>query len=205
MDTVLQVMEIVSLVVGVLIVLCLIKEKLLAWPLGVLFVFLTVPVLYNQNLFGYVALSLLGFLPLNLYGWYYWVFGNKDKEELPVTRANVPTLVALVFICIVGVILLPYLFELVIPNYEEAALPYLDNSIFMMSFGAMWLTARKKIDNWVLWFVVNILTVYLYFVQDLNFLAILYLVYIGLAVWGFVEWRRSMLESQDESPASSEV
>ena len=191
-------MEIAGLVVGVLIVLCLVKEKLMAWPLGVLFVFLTVPVLYSQKLYGYVALSLIGFLPLNLYGWYYWVFGKKDEDELPVTPTNVSTLAILAVLCVVGAVGLTFLFKSIIPDYEiEATLPWLDNSILAMSLAAMWLTARKKIENWMIWFVVNMLTVYLYFVGNLYYLAILYVIYIGLAIWGYIEWSRSMNKSHN--------
>ena len=197
MDIVLQVMDFASLVVGILIVLCLIKEKLLAWPLGVLFVFLSVPVLYNKGLFGYVALSLVGFLPMNLYGWYSWVTGKEGDEDLPITRATPISWAVLASICVVGVVAVTYAFELYLPDYKVNPLAVLDNSIFMMSMAAMWLTAHKKLENWIVWFVVNILTVYLYVVTGLIFLPILYVVYIGLAVWGFFEWRQSMAKAQN--------
>ena len=76
-----------------------------------------------------------------------------------------------------------------------AAYPFWDNGVFAMSLAAMWLTARKKIENWMIWFVVNVISVALYALQGLGGYATLYAIYIGMAVWGYVTWRRSMTQT----------
>ena len=74
----------------------------------------------------------------------------------------------------------------------DAAYPYWDNGVFAMSLAAMWLTARKKLENWMVWFVNDIVSVALYALQGLGGYAILYSIYLGMAVWGYLTWRRSM-------------
>ena len=199
-----NVLEATSTVIGVIVVLCLIYEKHWAWPLGVLFCFLSAPVLWHSNLYGYLTLTLVGFLPLNLYGWYYWLFGTEDKDELPVVKASFTTLILVALICAAGVFALPYFFAFIVTDYfETAEYIYLDNAILVLSLCAMWMTARKMIENWVLWFIVNVGTVVLYGLTSLWFLVILYVAYIGMAVWGFYMWSQS-LQSQhtDESTGS---
>lgn len=198
----LTVMEYAATVVGVLVVLCLIYEKVWAWPLGVLFCVLSAPVMWYNNLYGYFTLTLIGFLPLNLYGWYYWLFGTEHKAELPIS--NTPTSIWLIVVALsaLAVFILPHFFALIVPNYfEEAEYIYLDNSILVLSLVAMWFTARKFIENWFIWFVVNVGTVTLYALTELWGLMGLYVAYIGMAIWGYAQWRRSQARQTDPQKA----
>ena len=180
--------EYVGAVLGLLIVLCLIRENVWAWPLGVAYVLVSVTVLIEARLYANLWLHLLGFLPMNLYGWYHWLFGGEQRDDLPVTRAATGELAAIGGIGIVGALGLGWYFA----TQTDAAYPYWDNGIFAMSLAAMWLTARKRIDNWIVWFVVNVVSVALYYAQGVIPYAVLYLLYIPMAVWGYLTWQRSM-------------
>lgn len=188
----LQVDEAIGLTLGVPIVICLIRQKVWAWPLGVFYVLVSITVLLEAKLYANLALHVLGFLPLNLYGWYVWIFGGEQKDDLPVTRSSVVLLCILGGICALGGVVFGYLFN----TYTDAALPYTDNVIFMMSFAAMYLTAHKKIENWLIWVVVNVLSVAIYINQGLWLYGLLYVAYFFLAILGFFEWRRSMLQRE---------
>jgi len=61
-----------------------------------------------------------------------------------------------------------------------------------MSFAAMWMTARKYIDNWIVWLVVDIIATGMYIVKGIDFYAVLYGVYLFMAVAGWRVWKRSM-------------
>ncbi len=183
--------EPIGTVLGLVVVWFLIRQNVWAWPLGVAYVFVSITVLYEARLYANLLLHLVAFLPMNLYGWYYWLFGTEQREELPVTRTSRSVLASLAVLCGAVAAGLGVYFA----TQTDAAYPYWDNGVFAMSIAAMWLTARKKIENWVVWFVVNIISVALYALQGLEGYAILYAIYLAMAVWGFVTWRRSMAET----------
>lgn len=181
--------EPVGLVLGLVIVACLIRQNLWAWPLGVAYVLVSVTVLLEARLYANLALHVLGFLPMNLYGWYYWLFGKAPADEaLPVTRSSPAQNALMLAICIAGTAVLGTGFALL----TDAALPYWDNALFVGSLVAMWLTARKKIENWIFWFVIDVVSVGVYWLQGLPWYAGLYFVYIAMAVAGWRSWKVSM-------------
>lgn len=189
-------------VLGVVIVWCLIRQNLWAWPLGVVYVAVSVSVLVEARLYANLALHLGGFLPLNLYGWYFWVFGStasgrdgSASAELPVSRASPRLNAGLLALCVVGTAVLGTGFA----AYTDAALPYWDNAVFVASLAAMWLTARKLIDNWIYWLVIDVVSVGVYWIQGLPLYAALYFVYIGMAVVGWRSWKQSMTKTEAET------
>lgn len=180
--------EPIGTVLGLVVVWFLIRQNVWAWPLGVAYVFVSITVLYEARLYANLLLHLVAFLPMNLYGWYYWLLGTEQREELPVTHTNWAVLATLGVLCMAVAAGLGAWFA----TQTDAAYPFWDNGVFALSLAAMWLTARKKIENWMIWFVVNVISVALYSLQGLGGYATLYAIYIGMAVWGYVTWRRSM-------------
>jgi nicotinamide mononucleotide transporter len=195
----LMVDEPIGTVLGFVIVWCLIRQNLWAWPLGVAYVAVSVTVLLEARLYANLALHVLGFLPLNLYGWYFWLFGKAPSEAaVPVTRSSRPLIMTLLVICALGTLALGTGFALL----TDAALPYWDNALFVGSLVAMWLTARKKIENWVFWFVIDVVSVAVYWIQGLPLYASLYFVYLAMAVAGWRSWKLSMDASTADAVAA---
>lgn len=182
--------QVVGATLGVLVVLCLVRQNLWAWPLGVAYVLVTLPQLWEARLPANFVLHLAGFLPLNLYGWWHWLFGGEERDDLPVTRCSASTLALLGALCLAGAAGLGY----ALATGMESAFPYWDAAVLAVSLAAMWLTARKQIENWFLWFGVNVVSVPLYYAQDLPLYAVLYGAYVVMAVWGYVAWRGFLRE-----------
>ena len=189
--------EPIGTVLGVVIVWCLIRQNLWAWPLGVAYVLVSVTVLLEARLYANLALHVLGFLPMNLYGWYFWLFGKRpDQGALPVTRSSRRLTAVMLVICAAGTLVLGTLFA----TFTDAALPYWDNVLFVGSLVAMWLTARKKLENWIFWFAIDVVSVGVYWIQGLPLYASLYFVYLAMAVAGWRSWKQSM-EAGTADPA----
>jgi nicotinamide mononucleotide transporter len=174
---------------GLFIVACLIRENVWAWPLGIAYVVVSVTVLLDARLYANLALHVLAYLPMNIYGWYAWTrHSGAERSELPVTRASPTAIGTLLGIGAAGTLVL----GLVFARTTDAALPYWDNGVLVASVATMWLTARKKLESWILWFVIDVVSAAVYWAQALPLYAGLYVAYLAMAVAGWRAWRRSM-------------
>ena len=183
-----KILEFAGLIFGLLCVWFLIKQNILTWPAGIIYVLISFIIFVQAKLYADFILHIF-FLVLNIYGWYYWVAPhNTDESGVPVTTSSMKLIVMIVLLAAAGT----YLSGRLLLTYTDASLPYWDSTTSVLSIAAMWLTAKKKIENWVFWFVVDVLATGIYFYKGLYFYCILYLVYIGMAVAGYIAWRKSM-------------
>ena len=182
-----DVLELLGSIFGLLAVWYLIKENILTWPAGIIYIFISFVIFYRTKLYADLALHFV-FLVLNIYGWYFWIKGRKEESNLPVTTISFKFLTSITGGCAVGIWIMGTLFE----RYTDAAVPYWDSATTVLSLAGMWLTARKKIENWYFWIVVDILATGIYIYKEIYFYATLYGIYIGLASIGYFSWKKSM-------------
>jgi nicotinamide mononucleotide transporter len=190
-----DILEFLGLVFGLLTVWYLIKQNILTWPAGITYVLISFVVFWKIQLYGDFILHIF-FLILNIYGWYYWVNGKKEgEEELSVSTLSLKENIQLAILTVLGIVLFGYFLEHlpnIIEGLEPAAVPYWDATTSILSVTAMWLTTRKKIENWHYWLVIDILATGIYIYKGIYFYAILYFIYIFLAAAGLIEWRKSI-------------
>lgn len=185
-------LELGGLIAGLLCVFFLIKRNVLTWPFGILYVLISFVVFWQARLYGDFILHVI-FLILNIYGWYSWRNGDDDTvldiKNLAPKSTIITLAITLIGIYLFGqfLILLPSL----IPGIDPAALPYWDSTTSILSVTGMWLTARKYIDNWYYWLVVDMLATGIYFYKGIYFYSILYFIYIGMAIAGYLSWRKA--------------
>ena len=192
-------LELTGVISGLLCVWLLIKEHVLTFPIGMLYASVTVIVVARALLYADVVLNLY-YVLMNAYGWYYWVYGAKQlrasQGELLPQRLARNTLIRLLGITLFGSVVMGFYFA----RYTQADMAYIDSLTTVASFVAMWMTARKLLSSWVAWFVIDAVQIGLYIVKGMNanpglFLyAGLYVVYLLMAVWGWLQWRKRMAE-----------
>jgi len=187
-------LEFWGLVFGLLCVYFLIRQNILTWICGIIYVLISFVIFWEARLYGDFILHIF-FLILNIYGWRLWTRGDRDQQNmLVVSELNYKESIWILWLSIIGIIAFA---QILIngPNWIEdmspAALPYWDSATSILSVTGMWLTAKKKIDNWYYWFVVDIMATGIYYYKEIYFYSLLYFIYIGLAVAGYLAWRRS--------------
>ncbi|MEM6523638.1 MAG: nicotinamide riboside transporter PnuC [Bacteroidota bacterium] len=182
-----ELLEASGLVFGLLAVYFLIRENILTWPAGIAYVLVSFIIFGREKLYGDFALHIV-FLILNVYGWWFWAKDTGEKKsELPITTFPLKIQFVLWGVSIVGVFIGGYFL-----SKSDASLPYWDSATTVLSLTGMWLTARKKIENWHFWLVVDVLATGIYFYKGIYFYAMLYFIYIGMAVAGFMAWKKTM-------------
>ena len=125
------------------------------------------------------------FVGMSVYGWVSWSRSSTDRElAVGFWPLRLHLGVALVLIA------LTFLSAHLLATETNAAWPLLDSLTTWFSLFATWLAARAKLENWLYWIAIDGVLVYLFYVQELPFLALLNVLFIGIAAAGFVAWRR---------------
>ncbi len=189
-------LELAGLVFGLLAVWFLIKQNILTWPAGIIYVLISFVIFWRIQLYGDFLLHIF-FLVLNVYGWFYWA-KSSQKEDLPVSSLTLKDNLLLAGLTGIGIFVFGYFLQhlpYLISGLEPASVPYWDATTSILSVTGMWLTTRKKIENWYYWLLVDIIASVIYIYKGIYFYSFLYAVYIIMAVWGYLEWRKSWLKN----------
>ncbi len=182
-------LEAIGLGSGLLCVWLLIRQNIWNFPIGLVYSAVSVLVFMHQKLYADVLLSSY-YLIMNGYGWYYWLYGGDRaaRDTLVVTFTPRRVLLPLIGVTALAIAGMGWFFD----TQTDAALPYWDSATTCMSFAAMWMTARKYIDNWIVWWIVDVIAAAIYLIKDIELYAVLYGIYLAMAVMGWRAWQRSM-------------
>ena len=178
-------LEITGFITGVLGVWLTIRRNILCFPIGIINVLIYAYLFQSENVRLYAdALLQIIYLILLVYGWMVWNRSKNEKEEI----RTVSILLAkkLVIIGVLSTIAL----GVFLSHYTNASLPYLDAILTIISLIAQWMIAKKMIENWLLWIVVNTIYIPLYVYKGLAFTSILYLLFLILAINGWYNWKK---------------
>lgn len=182
-------LDLANLLLGIAGVGLMIRRSLWAFPVGLVAVTVQGVLFYRTRYYADATLQVIFFAAL-AYGWWHWVRDRGAAPELPVTRLSARALAAIV--AAAGVTTVGW--ALWLKYRTDALMPFRDAFIAAFSVAAQWLQARKNLENWPLWVVVNVVAVASYWAGGLYFTAVLYAIYLGLAVSGWVAWARAMRE-----------
>ncbi|KAA9333707.1 nicotinamide riboside transporter PnuC [Adhaeribacter soli] len=183
----LNLFEVIGTVSGILGVWLAARQNVWTWPVGLLSVIVYTIFFFQIKLYADMWLQVF-YIGASLYGWYEWLHGGKNKSELHVS--TLPSRGRLLAVLTGGILtlVLGFLFQ----TYTDAHYPVLDSALAAYSLVGQFLLTRKKIENWILWFVVDVAYVGLYWVKGAYLTAFLYFIFLGLAVQGFVLWRKEL-------------
>lgn len=147
-------------------------------------------VLYGVMFFEvklYADVILQGFFILtNLYGWWAWLRGGAQREELPITRIDITQLLLFAVLALAVTIAHGALLH----QLTDASFPFIDSAILVLSIIAQFLLMRRKLETWVFWFVVDAIATPLYAAKGLYLTSFIYFLFLLNAIWGLVHWYR---------------
>ncbi|WP_051718804.1 nicotinamide riboside transporter PnuC [Hymenobacter sp. IS2118] len=188
-------LELVAVVTGFACVWLAARESLWNFPVAIVSCLLFVFVYFKAKLYADCGLQGL-FILLSGYGWYEWLYGGRNATELGVshTRGREWLLgAAFAAFFTLG-------FGYYLHSSTDAAFPYIDSFTTGASIVAQYLLTRKRLENWLLWLLVDVIYVPVLWYKELYFVSLLYFLYLALAAYGYWQWRRE-LGRQEASPA----
>ncbi len=187
MVTLLHTLDWVGSIFSLASTLLFVRADIKAWPVGI------AATLINMGLYGWLGIygdmTLEGLYSIMmLYGWYEWLHGGRNKQELNVSHIGWLHAMILVLLAVLGIFSLHYFL-----HYEtNSQVPYLDAFTTIISLCAQWLTCRKIIESWVLWFITDVIYTGLFFYKGIPVHSVLHAVYLVIAIVGYWRWYRLM-------------
>ena len=183
------VLEAIAFVFGIASVWFAKNENILVYPTGIICTVITVYLLYVNQYLGDMMMNFY-YSIMSIYGWWNWSRKKNDKYAVPISRTTrnekkigVGLFVLTMIITFTVYKVFDYILE--IPNYFDIV----TSGIF---FTAMWYMATKKLENWTLWIIGNIITIPLYAYRGLGMLSLQYIIFTILAIYGYIEWKKSL-------------
>lgn len=176
--------EIAGFIFGIVGVWLTIRENAWCFPVGILNVTISFFLFKDQQLYADALQQVVYFILLS-YGWFQWSKGI-STPSLKITGINFKWTIILLPATVTLAVLMGYLFD----RYTDAALPYWDSSATAICFTAQFLVALKKLENWHLWIVANCMYIGIYIQKELFLYSILFLIYLILAFYGLVAWKK---------------
>lgn len=180
-------LELFAVIMNITSVVYAKQNNILVYPTGLIGTGIFVYILLNFSLLGDTIINAY-FFSMSIYGWYFWS-RKKDKVFInQVSTINRNEIKYLFILAISSLIFIYFVYDYFDKWNNWTA--YVDNITTAIFFVAMWLMARRKIESWIFWIIGDLITVPLYFYKGLTISSIQYIIFLILAVLGYISWKK---------------
>ncbi len=184
--------ELWAVITGVVYILLAARENIWCWLFGIISSGLSIYVFFFSKLYAesilYFYYILAGF-----YGWYKWNQKTETSEHFPISLWKRKDHI----LAIVSGIALALLLAWILRQFTDAQMPIVDAHTTIFSFIATYMTAKKVLETWLYWIVIDAVSIWLYWSRDLYLYSILMLVYTIMAIYAFFHWWKLMKKERD--------
>ena len=186
------VLEIVAVIFGLFSVWYAKKDNILVFPTGLVSTFIYVYLLWKWTLWGDMMINGYYFI-MSIYGWYHWTRKKGDSVKFPISviSNDEKRIAIIIFIFTVAFVVGVYHYF----NKFTTWYAYVDTFITGIFFIGMWLMAKRKIENWIFWIIGDVISIPLYFAKGFTFTSFQYIVFTIVAVYGYLEWKKTLNNS----------
>ena len=182
--------EIVGAILSLIYLYLSIKQKISLWVFGFFASAFYIVVFFQTKFYADMSLQFY-YLAVSIYGWINWKYGtHKAGKELPATKTSMRMILQLSL----ASILIYVVYYIILAKFTDSTIPKADSLVGMLSVIGTWMLARKLIENWLVWIAADALATGLFFYKELYITAILFIIYTGMAVVGYWQWKKLMNE-----------
>ena len=188
-------LDITTTLLGFAYILLEYKASIWLWLVGFAMQAFDIILYYDKGLYADCGMEFY-YIAMTVYGFATWKFGykhnRKDGQDLPITHFKK----SFILPWTIGTALIWGAIYWLLITYTDSHVPLADSFTTALSFVGIWALARKYLEQWLIWIVVDIVTCILYFYKDIPFKASLYGLYIVIAVLGYIKWRKMMMSDE---------
>lgn len=179
--------ELIGVISGILGVWLTARQNIWCWPIGLINVALYIYIFYIAKLYADFGINLFYFF-VTIYGWYCWLYGGKNHTPEVVCKIKKIHILLHLLIGTVSFIVIGFFLE----KYTQDPFPYWDSLLSVWGVLGTYMMAKKQIENWIVWIIVDLNYIFMYFLKELYPTTILYLIFTILAVYGYFEWKKDL-------------
>ena len=178
-------MEVTAVILAILYLVLAVKQNILCWVAGIISAVLYFFIMRSAGLYMEANLQIY-YVVMGFYGWSQWRERARNHNNFVVnTWSKSQHLIA------ISIILVLSLFSgLVLKLYTDATMPFLDALVTWGAVVATYMVAKKLLENWIYWFVIDSISIFLFIVRDLWLTAFLFLLYIVIIYFGYQSWKK---------------
>jgi nicotinamide mononucleotide transporter len=181
--------EILGAILGILYIFFSIRQNIFTWPTGLLTSALYIFVFFQSKFYADMGLQVY-YVGISIYGWYYWAKKQKSENTDTVQVKQTRKILWIKLTAVTSLLYVVILFILL--NFTDSPVPFMDSLTTALSIVATWMLARKHIEQWLIWIVVDLISIGLYIYKDLWPTVILFVVYTIMAALGYIEWKKDL-------------
>jgi len=180
-------LELFAVIMNIISVVYAKRNNILVYPTGLIGTGIFVYILLNFSLLGDTIINAY-FFSMSIYGWYFW---SRKKDEVLVNKVSTINRNEIKYLVILAISSLIFIY-FVYDHFDKWNnwTAYVDNITTAIFFIAMWLMARRKVESWIFWIIGDLITVPLYFYKGLTISSIQYIIFLILAVLGYISWKK---------------
>ena len=177
-------LELIGTIVGIIYLWLEYKASIHLWIAGIIMPAIYIFVYYDAGLYADFGINIY-YLLVAVYGWIMWKYGGRVGKELPITSMPKRNVLPLTITAIAVFLFIAF----VLICFTDSTVPWLDSFTTALSIIGMWMLARKYIEQWWVWIVVDVASAGLYIYKELYFTSALYLLYAIIAIFGYRKWK----------------
>ncbi len=193
-------LDITTTLLGLAYILLEYRASVWMWVVGFVMQSLGIVLYYQKGLYADCGMEFY-YLAMTVYGFFAWMRHSKQKKDLPIR--HMPKRTAFVWLGL-GLIIWAFIY-FVLSRFTNSNVPVADAFTTALSIVGIWALARKYLEQWFVWIVVDVVTCALYFYKDIPFKASLYGFYVIIAVFGYFKWKRMMENDSAFRISNSEI
>ena len=179
--------EIVAVAFGLIYIILAAKENVWCWPAGFIGTGTSIYLFWDGSLYMESALNVY-YLLMAVFGWWQWQYGSTEKSTLSIRSLTAKEHLIILTLIAALTLVSGYFLN----SNTDAALPYLDSFTTWSAVITTWMVARKILENWLYWIVINSASIYLYLDRGFVLYAVLFALYVVIAVVGYRQWRYTL-------------
>ena len=180
-------LDIITTLLGLAYILLEYKASIWLWAVGFVMQVLDIVLYYQKGLYADCGMEFY-YIAMTIYGYANWKFlkRTKEKKELPITHFKK----SLILPWTVATLAIWAALWWFLSTKTDSRVPITDSFTTALSFVGIWALARKYLEQWLIWIVVDVVTCALYIYKDIPFKASLYGLYVIIAIFGYIRWKK---------------